>query len=53
MIISLMFMGFLLNNYNKNDLIKVMFDGENDKFVFTYKIISKTTDNNYICEFIY
>ena len=42
-----------LNHFNKNDIIKVMFDDENNTPVLTYKINSKTTDNNFICEFMY
>lgn len=42
----------LLKDFNKNDYIKIMFAGENEDSVLTYKIISKTTANDYICEFI-
>ena len=43
----------LLKGFNKNDFIKVMFDDEDNNPILTYKIISKTTNNNYICEFYY
>jgi hypothetical protein len=43
----------LLKAFNKNDFIKVMFDDEDNNPILTYKIISKTTNNNYICEFYY
>jgi hypothetical protein len=43
----------LLGQYNKNDQVKIMFKDEDCKPVLTYKIISKTTANNYICEFVY
>lgn len=43
----------LLGQFNKNDQVKVMFKDEDCKPILTYKIISKTTANNYICEFIY
>ena len=43
----------LLKNYNKNDRIQVMFVDEDNQPVLTYKIISKTTANKYVCEFIY
>ena len=42
----------LMEYYNKNDCIKVMFADEDNKPVLTYKIISKTTANDFICEFI-
>jgi hypothetical protein len=40
----------LLKDFNKNDFIKVMFANENDTSILTYKIISKTTANDYVCE---
>lgn len=43
----------LLRNYNKNDMIKVKFAGEEYKAIFTFKIVSKTTTNNYICTFAF
>lgn len=43
----------LLKNYNKNDRIQVMFVDEDNQPILTYKIISKTTANKYVCEFIY
>lgn len=42
----------LMEYYNKNDCIKVMFADEDNKPVLTYKIISKTIANDFICEFI-
>lgn len=41
------------NHLNKNDIIKVMYDDEDNNPVLTYKIISKTTADNFECEFIY
>jgi len=43
----------LLEDYNKNDTIQVRYIDEDNQPVMTYKIISKTTDNSFICEFIY
>lgn len=43
----------LLYEANKNDLIKVMFVEEENRPILTYKIISKTTANKFICEFEY
>lgn len=43
----------LLNNFNKNDQIQVMFVDEEAKPILTYRIISKTTADTFICEFIY
>lgn len=40
------------NYLNKNDIIKVMYDEEDNTPVLTYKIISKTTAGNFACEFI-
>ena len=43
----------LLKNYNKNDEISVVFkDDTYEVHPIPYKIISKTTDGNYICEFV-
>ena len=43
----------LLGNFNKNDNVQFMYVDEDNKPIMTYKIISKTTENCYICEFIY
>ena len=42
----------LLKDYNKNDLITVLFTEKGEPWPIVYKIISKTTDNYYICEFV-
>lgn len=41
------------NHLNKNDIIKVMYDDEDNTPVLTYKIISKTTSGTFECEFMY
>lgn len=41
------------NHLNKNDIIKVMYDDEDNTPVLTYKIMSKTTSGNFECEFMY
>lgn len=45
----------ILMDFNKNDVVQFMFIEENKDStpILTYKIISKTTSNKYICEFIY
>ena len=45
----------ILKNFNKNDMVQIWFTDENKDYhpILTYKIISKTTGNKYICEFIY
>jgi hypothetical protein len=45
----------ILKDFNKNDTVQFMFVEENKDTtpILTYKIISKTTANKYICEFIY
>ena len=43
----------LLNNFNKNDRVQFMFVDEEHMPIITYRIISKTTANTFICEFIY
>ncbi len=43
----------LLKNFNKNDNVQVMYVDEDNQPIMTYKIISKTTDNDFICEFVY
>lgn len=42
----------ILKEYNKNDLINVIFEDEEEPWPITYKIISKTTSGHYICEFV-
>ena len=41
------------NHLNKNDIIKVQYDDEDNKPILTYKIISKTTSGTFECEFMY
>lgn len=43
----------LLKNYNKNDYVRFHFVDEAESGTFSYKIVSKTTANKFICEFIY
>ena len=45
----------ILKDFNKNDMVQIWFTDENKdcKTILTYKIISKTTANKFICEFIY
>ena len=45
----------ILKNFNKNDTVQFMFIEENSDTtpILTYRIISKTTANKYICEFVY
>ena len=45
----------VLKDFNKNDTVQFMFVEENKDItpILTYKIISKTTANKYICEFVY
>lgn len=43
----------ILKNFNKNDTVQIWFTDEDSKSILTYKIISKTTGNKYICEFVY
>ena len=42
----------ILKDYNKNDYITVLFTDEENPWPIMYKIISKTTSNHYICEFV-
>jgi hypothetical protein len=42
----------VLNNYNKNDCFTAIFRDDNESYPMTYKIISKTTGDYYICEFV-
>lgn len=41
------------NHLNKNDIIKVQYDDEDNQPILTYKIMSKTTADNFVCEFMY
>lgn len=43
----------ILKNFNKNDTVQIWFVDEDGKAILTYKIISKTTANKFICEFVY
>lgn len=43
----------LLECFNKNDHFQAMFTDEDNQPILTYKIISKTTDNKFICEYVY
>jgi hypothetical protein len=43
----------LLGNFNKNDQVQIMFIDEDPKPILTYRIISKTTADTFICEFNY
>lgn len=42
----------ILKEYNKNDVITVIFEDEEQPWPIEYKIISKTTSGHYICEFV-
>ena len=42
----------ILKDYNKNDEFTALFVDEEQPWPITYKIISKTTDGYYICEFV-
>lgn len=42
----------ILKNYNKNDLVTIIFDDEEQPWPITYKIISETTSGHYVCEFV-
>jgi hypothetical protein len=42
----------VLKDYNKNDIITVLFTDEEKPWPIEYKIISKTTAGYYICEFV-
>lgn len=45
----------ILKNFSKNDMVQIWFTDESKDYhpILTYKIISKTTDNKFICEFVY
>lgn len=43
----------ILKNFNKNGTVQIWFTDEDGKAILTYKIISKTTANKFICEFVY
>lgn len=42
----------VLKEYNKNDVINVIFIDEEEPWPIEYKIISRTTSGHYICEFV-
>lgn len=42
----------ILKDYNKNDEFTALFVDEEQSWPITYKIISKTTSDYYICEFV-
>ena len=41
------------NHLNKNDIIKVQYDDEDNQPILTYKVMSKTTSGNFECKFMY
>jgi hypothetical protein len=43
----------VLKDFNKNDQVQLWFTDEDGTPILTYNIISKTTSNKYICEFVY
>lgn len=43
----------IFKSFNKNDTVQIWFTDEDGKAILTYKIISKTTANKFICEFVY
>lgn len=42
----------ILKEYNKNDIISIIFEEDEQPWPISYKIISKTTDGYYICDFV-
>lgn len=42
----------LLKDYNKNDIVMLIFKDEEETMPIPFKIISKTTYDYYICEFV-
>lgn len=44
--------GSILREYNKGDLITIIFEDEEEPCPIPYKIISITASGNYICEFV-
>jgi hypothetical protein len=43
----------ILKDFNKNDQVQIWFTDEDNTPILTYRIISKTTANTFICEFVY
>lgn len=43
----------ILKDFNKNDHVQIWFTDEDNTPILTYRIISKTTENKFICEFVY
>jgi hypothetical protein len=43
----------VLKDFNKNDQVQIWFTDEDNTPILTYRIISKTTANTFICEFVY
>jgi hypothetical protein len=43
----------VLKDFNKNDQVQIWFTDEDNIPILTYRIISKTTENKFICEFVY
>lgn len=41
-----------LKDYNKNDIVSIVFGDEEQPWPIEYKIISKTTGGYYICDFV-
>ena len=42
----------ILRDYNKNDVVSIIFGDEEEPSPIEYKIISKTTGGYYICDFV-
>ena len=42
----------ILKDYNKNDVVSIVFGDEEKPWPIDYKIISKTTGGYYICDFV-
>ena len=42
----------ILKEYNKNDIITVLFTDDEKPWPIEYKIISKTTGGYYLCDFV-
>lgn len=43
----------ILKDFNKNDHAQIWFTDEDNTPILTYRVISKTTANTFICEFVY
>ena len=43
----------ILKDFNKNDQVQIWFTDEDNTPILTYRIISKPTENKFICEFVY